>query len=202
MPLFTVPPLIVLIPLLIGGAWIGLRRGWKDEAWTTGALLVTLFVFARPETILLPTLERIISAFQRAGQALLGQDTSGPPFAFTGAARPLAQLMAFLLFVALAYAVGHLLGKSEQGGGLWKLLAILLGAVNLAIVLSWLVGNFIADRDIDGNVRLRIPAFDGAQIIVGTPSTNNLLSSWQSVLGLLAVIIVVVFLLTRSRVWR
>ena len=75
MPTLTVPPLIVLLPILLVGAWSGLRRGWKDEAWTFGALLLTLFVVARPETVLLPTLERLINAFKRAGQALLGRDT-------------------------------------------------------------------------------------------------------------------------------
>jgi len=46
MPTLMIPPLIVLLPILLGGALIGLRRGWKDEAWTAGALIVTLVVLA------------------------------------------------------------------------------------------------------------------------------------------------------------
>jgi hypothetical protein len=202
MPILSVPPLIVLLPILLCGAWLGLRRGWKDEAWTAGALLVTLFVVARPETVLLPTLERLIGAFQRAGQALLGQDTGGDPFHFEGASRPLAQLLAFLLFVALAYALGQLLGKGEQGGGLWKILAILLGGFNLAVVVSWLASNFLAARNEDGSVRLVIPSFTGAEVVFGTPTTNNILASWPGLIGLLVVVIALVFILTRARVWR
>ena len=202
MPILSVPPLIVLLPILLCGAWLGLRRGWKDEAWTAGALLVTLFVVARPETVLLPTLERLIGAFQRAGQALLGQDTGGDPFHFEGASRPLAQLLAFLLFVALAYALGQLLGKGEQGGGLWKILAILLGGFNLVVVVSWLASNFLAARNEDGSVRLVIPSFTGAEVVFGTPTTNNILASWPGLIGLLVVVIALVFILTRARVWR
>lgn len=202
MPILSIPPLIVLLPILLCGAWLGLRRGWKDEAWTAGALLVTLFVVARPETVLLPTLERLIGAFQRAGQALLGQDTGGDPFHFEGASRPLAQLLAFLLFVALAYALGQLLGKGEQGGGLWKILAILLGGFNLAVVVSWLASNFLAARNEDGSVRLVIPSFTGAEVVFGTPTTNNILASWPGLIGLLVVVIALVFILTRARVWR
>jgi hypothetical protein len=202
MPTLSVPPLVVLLPILLFGAWVGLRRGWKDEAWTFAALLVTLFVVARPETVLLPTLERLISAFQRAGQALLGRDTGGPAFRFEGASRPWAALLAFLLFVALAYAGGHLLGKGEQGGGLWKILAILLGGLNLVIVVSWLATSFLAARQDDGTVRLVIPSFSGAAVVLGTPTTNNILSSWPGLIGLLIVVILLVFILTRARVWR
>jgi hypothetical protein len=192
--------LIVLLPIILCGARIGLYRGWKDEGWTAAALIVTLLVVSRPETVLLPTLERLIAAFQRAGQALLGRDTGGPAFRFEGTARPLAQLLAFLIFVALAYALGQLLGKGERGGFLWKILAILLGSFNLALVITWLASNFLAIRGEDGSIRLVIPSFDGAEIVFGTPTANNLLASWPGVLGILVVIIIFVFLLTSARV--
>ena len=199
MPTLVIPPLIVLLPILLGGAWIGLRRGWKDEAWTAGALIVTLFVVARPETVLLPTLERLIGAFQRAGQALLGRDTGGPAFRFEGNARPLAQLLAFLLFVALAYALGQLLGKGEKAGGLWWVLSILLGGFNLALVVTWLASNFLTERSEDGSVRLVIPSFDGAEVVFGTPTANNILASWPGLIGVLMIVILCFFLLTTAR---
>lgn len=200
MSTLIIPPLVVLLPILLGGAWIGLYRGWKDEAWTAGVLIVTLFVVARPDTVLLPTLERLIAAFQRAGQALLGLDTGGPAFRFEGEARPLAQLFAFLILVALAYALGQLLGKGERGGFLWKLLAILLGSFNLALVFTWLASNFVATRDEDGSVRLVIPSFDGAEVVVGAPTASKVLDSWPGLLVILVVVILFVFLLTSARV--
>lgn len=202
MPVLTVPPSIVLLPMLLVGAWIGLRRGWKDEAWTLGALLVTIVIFVRPERALLPILERLIAAFQRAGQALLGRDTGGESFQFAGPSRPWASLLAFLLFVALAYALGHLLGKSEQGKGLWKLLAILLGGVNVVIVVTGFVSSFVATRQGSEGLRLVIPSFDGAAVVLGTPNTNNIFASWPGLIGLLLVFVLIVFILTRTRVWR
>ena len=202
MPTLSIPPLFVLVPILLLGAWSGLRRGWKDEAWTFGALLVTLFVVARPESVLLPTLERLINAFKRAGEALLGRDTGGPAFAFEGDSRPWAALLAFLVFVALAYAGGHLLGKGEQGGGLWKILSMLLGGLNLVIVITWLVTSFVATRQDDGRIRLVLPSFDGAAIEFGTPTTNSVLASWPGLIGLLIVIILLLFILTRTRIFR
>jgi hypothetical protein len=197
MQTLNISPQFVLLPILVYGAWLGLRRGWKDEAWTLGALLLTLFVVARPETVLLPILERVIAAFQRAAQALLGRDTGGEPFRFDATARPWAALLAFLIFVSLAYAVGHFLGKGEKNKGLWRILAALLGGLNVALVVSWLVTGFLATRDEDGTLRLTIPSFDGATVNVGTPTTTSLLASWPGLLGMLIVAIILIFILTR-----
>ncbi|MGN6759388.1 MAG: hypothetical protein ACTHMJ_23715 [Thermomicrobiales bacterium] len=54
MPTLNIPPLIVLVPILILGALSGFRRGWKDEAWTLGALAVAVILSARPDAVLLP----------------------------------------------------------------------------------------------------------------------------------------------------
>ncbi len=199
MSTLTVPPLIVLIPLLILGAWIGLQRGWKNEAWTAAILMLMLLVISQPESMLLPTLERLISAFQRAGQALLGQDSSGPAFQFEDNTRPVAQFFAFLLFVALAYSVGQLLGKGEKSKGLWSMLAALLGAFNLLLTLGWLANNFLFDRTADGSIRLTIPSFDGAQVVLGTSASTALLNSWQGWLSIIMVVILFFFLISRAR---
>ena len=70
MPTWTIPPLFVLLPILVLGVITGLRRGWKDEVWACGGLLITVAIVSRPESVLLPTLERVISVFLRAGQRL------------------------------------------------------------------------------------------------------------------------------------
>lgn len=203
MSTITVPPLLILAPIFLLGALSGFKRGWKDEAWTLGVLVLTIFIVARPDSLLLPVLERVIGAFVRAGQALLGRDTSGPAFRFEPALRPWATFLAFLVFVALAYAAGHLLGMGESGGGLWKLLGALLGALNLAIVVTWLIGRFAAVRGADGAVRLILPPFRGAAVVLGPPTTTSLLASWPGTIALLLVVIVFVALLTRaSRAWH
>ncbi len=203
MPVVQIPPLVVLLPIFVLGALSGFKRGWRDEAWTLGALVLTVFVVARPETVLLPMLERVIGAFQRAGQALLGRDTTGPAFRFDPAVRPWAALLAFFVFVALSYAFGHLMGKGEPAVGIAKVLAGLLGAANLLVVALWLVSRFTAVRGDDGALRLIVPPFRGATLVVGAPTTNSVLASWPGLFGLLLVVILFVFLLTRAgRVWR
>ncbi|MDP9373080.1 MAG: hypothetical protein M3Q65_11650, partial [Chloroflexota bacterium] len=102
------------------------------------------------------------------------------------------------------YAVGHLIGRGEPGKGIiWRLLAGLLGALNLTIVVTWLITRFVAERQDDGTVQLIIPSFSGAAVVLGTPTTNSLLASWPGLIGMLLVVILLVFLLTRvGRVWR
>ena len=49
MPVVQIPPLVVLLPIFVLGALSGFKRGWRDEAWTLGALVLTVFVVARPD---------------------------------------------------------------------------------------------------------------------------------------------------------
>ncbi len=58
MPTVHIPPAMILVPIFILGAMSGFKRGWRDEAWTLGALLLTVLLVARPEAVLLPALER------------------------------------------------------------------------------------------------------------------------------------------------
>ncbi|MGN6699080.1 MAG: hypothetical protein ACTHMR_13065, partial [Thermomicrobiales bacterium] len=68
---------------------------------------------------------------------------------------------------------------------------------------TWLITRFVTTRQADGSVQFVIPSFKGAAVIFGTPTTNNVLASWPGLIGLLLVIILLVFILTRTgRVWR
>jgi hypothetical protein len=201
MPTWTIPPLFVLLPILVLGVINGLRRGWKDEAWACGGLLLTVAIVSRPESVLLPTLERVISVFLRAGQELIGRDTSGPSFVFPDEVRPWAVILAFLVFASLAYSIGHLVGKGEIGKGLWKLLGGLIGGLNFVIIAVWLATQLLAKRP-DGLARLTLPSFEGRDVVFGSPTANNVMASWPGLIGLLLVVILIVVLLTRARVWR
>ena len=201
MPTMMIPPIFVLVPILILGVIDGLRRGWKDELWALGGLMLSAVIVARPDTILLPFLERFISVFLRAFQELLGRDTSGPSFVFPANVRFTVVVLSFLTLAAGSYAVGHLLGKGEISKGIMRLLGGLVGAVNLVIITSWLATQFFAKRD-DGLARVSIPSFTGREVVFGNPTANNLLASWQGLVGILLVIILIVFLLNRARVLR
>lgn len=201
MPTLNVPPLFVLVPILVLGVVNGLRRGWKDEAWALGGLILTIGIVSRPESLLLPVAERVISVFIRAGQELIGRDTSGPSFIFPEDVRPWAVVLAFLLFAAISYWVGNLVGKGEVGKGFWKLIGGLIGGLNFVIIATWLATQLLAKRQ-DGLARLTIPSFQGRDVVFGTPTANNVMASWPGLIGLLLVVIFIVVLLTRARVWR
>lgn len=201
MPTSNIPPLVVLFPVLLLGAITGLRRGWKDELWTCGGLLLTVWLVSRPDTLLVPAIERVISVFLRAGQELIGRDTSGPSFAFSPDVRPWVVVLAFLVLASLSYSIGRLIGKGETGKGPWKLLGGLIGGLNFVIMVTWAASQFAARRP-DGLARLTIPSFRGRDIVLGTPTANNVMASWPGLIGLLLVVILIVVLLTRARVWR
>ena len=141
-------PLYVLLPAVFIGGLNGLRRGWKDELWTLGGLLLTLAVVSRPD-VLLPVVERVISVFLRAGQELIGRDTSGPSFVFPDAVRSWVVVITAAIFAALAYAIGRLLGKGEVGKGVWKIIGFLAGGLNVAGIVIWVASRFL-DRRQDG----------------------------------------------------
>ena len=44
MPTVHIPPAMVLVPIFILGAMSGFKRGWRDEAWTLSALLMTVLL--------------------------------------------------------------------------------------------------------------------------------------------------------------
>lgn len=201
MPMLIIPPIFVLVPILIFGVISGLRRGWKDELWASGGLLLSLAIVSRPEGILLPFLERFISVFLRAFQELLGRDTSGPSFVFPANVRSWAVVAAFIVLAAGSYAIGHLIGKGEVGKGLWKLIGGLLGGLNFVIIAIWLATELLGKRR-DGLARLTIPSFQGREVVFGTPTANNIMASWPGMIGLLLVVILIVVLLTRARVLR
>lgn len=201
MPTTMILPLYVLLPIAFLGGISGLKRGWKDEAWTLAGLLATLVIVSRPDTVLIPVAERVISVFLRAGQELLGRDTSGPSFAFSEGVRPWVVIIAGLVFAALAYSLGRLLGKGEVGKGPMKLLGFLFGGLNLAGIAIWLASRFL-DRGPDGQAGLTIPSFEGRQIVFSSPTANNVMASWPGLIGLLIVLILILFLLTRAKVLR
>lgn len=200
MPTTMILPLYVLLPALFLGGVNGLRRGWKDELWTLGGLLVTLAIVSRPD-MLLPVVERVISVFLRAGQELIGRDTSGPSFAFPDAVRPWIVLLAAALLAAGSYTVGRLLGKGEIGRGVWRIIGFLIGGVNVAGIAIWLGARFL-ERRADGSAGLTLPSFEGRRIDFSTPTANSVLASWPGLIGMLIVLIAVLVLLSRARVFR
>ena len=201
MPTTMILPLYVLLPIAFIGGVSGLKRGYKDELWTLGGLLVALAIVSRPDTLLLPVTERVISVFIRAGQELVGRDTSGPSFTFSEGVRPWVVIIAALILAALAYSLGRLLGKGEVGKGPMKLLGFLFGGLNLMGIAIWLASRFL-DKSPDGRAGLTIPSFEGRQIVFSSPTANNVMASWPGLIGLLIVLILILFLLNRARVLR
>lgn len=199
MPVLQVPTILLLAPLFIAGAILGLKRGMRAEAWTLAGLMLIWLVAVRAETVLLPLLERVIGAIQRAGQVLLSRDSSAPTFRFSEPQRPWVALVVVVALIALAYARGARMSSPEFGRGPARLLGPLLGVVNLVLMATILVGRLAAIRGANDSVAMLVPPFPGATVVLDVPSNPAmLLAQWPLLLALMVATGAIVLVLART----
>lgn len=199
MSVVQVPTLLVLAPLFVLGAIVGVKRGWRAELWTLGLLVAVWLFAARADMALIPLLERVIGAVQRAGQVLFGRDSGGPAFRFGVYQRPWVALVATVALVAGAYAGGARAARGELGRGLARFLGPLLGVANVMLVAFTLMRRLTAIRGAQDRVSMLVPPFPGATVVVNVPTNPaSLLAQWPFLLVLLAAAVGIVLLLARS----
>ena len=127
---------LLTLPFMVAGIVAGWRRGWREEALTTGALLVALILFGDGLADNMGMLvNRIVQAFALFFSALFGGEIA-PQELVTDTNQELFRFIGFLVSVFLAYLLGGVLGarRSLSRGG--RLLGALLGMVNVFLVSS------------------------------------------------------------------
>jgi hypothetical protein len=128
--------MLLALPFLIAGLVYGWRRGWREEALTTGALLVALIVFGeRLADNMGDLVNRIVQAFALFFGALFGGDIESR-LLVTDTNQTLFRALGFIVSVFLAYLLGGVLGARRSLGRGGRLMGAALGLVNVFLVAS------------------------------------------------------------------
>ena len=127
---------LLSLPFVVAGIVYGWRRGWREEALTTGALLVALIVFGdRLADNMGALVNRIVEAFTLFFSALLGGEIAIRELV-TDTNQGLFRFIGFVVSVFLAYLVGGVLGARRSVGRGGQFLGAILGAVNVLLIAS------------------------------------------------------------------
>lgn len=132
--------MLLALPFLIAGLVYGWRRGWREEALTTGALLVALIMFGeRLSDNLGALVNRIVQAFALFFGALFGGDIEARQL-ITETNESVFRSFGFVISVFLAYLLGGVLGARRSLGRGGRLMGAVLGLVNVFLVASQVFG--------------------------------------------------------------
>src|SRR3954452_9488562 len=128
--------LLLTLPFMVAGIVYGLRRGWREEALTTVALLVALILFGERLPDNMGDLgNRLVQGFALFFGALFGGDIASRQLV-TEENKPFFRAAGFATSVFMAYLVGGVLGARRSLGRGGKFLGAILGAVNVFLVAS------------------------------------------------------------------
>ncbi len=128
--------MLLALPFMIAGLAYGWRRGWREEALTTGALLVALIIFGERLSDNLGTLvNRVVQAFALFFGALFGGEIESRQL-ITDTNEGFFRSVGFIISVFLAYLLGGVLGARRSLGRGGRIVGAVLGLVNVFLVAS------------------------------------------------------------------
>lgn len=194
----SVPPTVLLAPLLIIGALAGLRRGLARETVTGLSLAVVLLAFDGLVRLSYGVV-RVLS--QVASELAATAGVRAPEIGGLVPSRPstLVLVLCTVLFLFGAYWLGSVLG-SGGGGSRWRsLTGAMLGALNVLLVLAILS---VRAQDILGRARMRqlflVPGSRrGLDVQVSPFPPSAALAQWGAYAVIVLVLIALVWGVTR-----
>ncbi len=146
-----IPAVVLLLPLLLMGAALGLRRGWARETLTGLGLAVILVAFDRLVAV---ALAAITFVGRVAGEIARSAGVGAPRLdsLLNRAPRGLIVLVFAVIFLVVAYKVGHMRGNKGGDTRYGKLAGAVVGALNVLLLLA-----IVSARasDVLGAARLR-----------------------------------------------
>jgi hypothetical protein len=177
--------MLLSLPFMVVGLLYGWRRGWREEALTTGALLVALIVFGERLSDNMGVLvNRIVEAFTLFFGALFGGDIESRQLVTEGN-QGLFRFVGFLVSVFLAYLLGGVLGARRSLGRGGRLLGSILGVVNVVLIASQVfayIANFLPDTFQQ----------EGQITLTPDPSASILRGYLPSIFALLLILLLIV----------
>lgn len=131
----TIPPALLLLPLLLIGAAIGFRRSWARETITGLALAAVLVAFDRGLALVRAVLRLVARVAAELAEAagVRAPDLAG---ALDRAPSALLILVCTVLFVAGAYWLGNVLGNGGGASRLQTLAGGVIGALNMLLLVA------------------------------------------------------------------
>ena len=185
--------MLLTLPFMVAGIVYGWRRGWREEALTTAALLVALILFGERFSDNMGALvNRIVQAFALFFGALFGGEIAARSLV-TDTNQSFFRFIGFIVSVFLAYLLGGVLGarRSLSRGG--RLLGVTLGAVNVFLVASQVfayIARFLPDSFQQ----------EGQITLTPDPSAALLRSYLPSIFALLLILLLIVVFLRLPKI--
>lgn len=189
------PPVTLLIPLMLVGAWFGYRRSWIREMITGLVLAGVLIGFERLRSLAYTIVRGVAGLVDRLAHAV---HFSGVSFVGLADRFPatLFSLLCLALFIAAAYYAGHYLGSRQpEGERLHRSTGLVLGAVNVLLlvtlaskyVISLIHSSRLSNLSVvpggSRGLSIEFPAF---------PSTSRLID-WSTIAIIIVVAVAVVW---------
>ncbi|MDQ3855466.1 MAG: hypothetical protein M3281_03635 [Chloroflexota bacterium] len=147
----ALPSVVLLLPVLALGAYIGYRRAWARETITGLVLAVVLLGFSRMVGLVLAVLRLVAKLLATVTQ---GTKLGSLPIERAVGRLPegLVVLGCLVAFVGGAYWLGNVLGHQGGQSRLRQLSGAVVGALNVLMVVAILSARL---EDIVGKARLR-----------------------------------------------
>lgn len=200
MPVVLVPPIVLLAPAFLIGAYLGFRRGWRREILTAAGLALVILL-RRGVADFFWLVNLVIDRLTRAAAVIIGLDANAEPpqLAAPAELELVASLALLALLVALTYLVANWLGRQAGLDRASRLFGALVGGLNTSVILSRMlaVARPAAPSAVSDGVNLRIPSFGGADIVVPPPPEQALLVTWPTLALIALVFVALVYLVLR-----
>ncbi len=194
----TVPPTVLLVPLLVLGALVGFRRSWPRETITGLALAVVLVAFETLVGLVLGVL-RLVARLAAEVAGAAGVRAPNLERVVNGLPYSLVVLVCTLLFLVGAYWMGNLLRSASGMSRLGRLAGALVGALNVVLLVA-----IISARapEILGAERMRrlflVPgAGRGVDVQVSPFPSSAVLAQWSAYAVVLLVLVAFGWAVTR-----
>jgi hypothetical protein len=194
---------MLLAPAFLIGAYIGYRRGWQREAFTSVGLAVAIIALRRGSDDVINVLNLVLARLTRVALLIISNDADAPAPRITVSPdlEPVVTLVLLVGLVLLAYLIGGRLGRRYDSDRAARWFGAIVGGLNFFVVVSRLFGNL---RQVDpgpraaGDFTIRVPAFPGLNIVVPSPPEGALLVSWPLAAIVFLLVSMLVYLLVRT----
>ncbi len=198
----------LLVPIIVLGAVLGWRRGWREMAIFVVGLIFAIIIADAIQPQVPNVLEKLVNVARQLGPALANESTPPPkpPPGFLEDPNnvPLIMLVLFFFLALTAYAIGKAIGTRGNLTFFGRLGGFLFGGIAFTIILSKLLDYWVNYQAKKGNPAPNGVSASTPQITVPPVEVNiaglpisNFLSTWYPWAIAAFIILILLYALTR-----